>query len=97
MNWLKFLWRKVAGHRTYTTHATYMSYVPYESHVATLEQLSACRAVLAATMLERDQYDNALRLACEQIVDLRREREAEREAARYWITRTIAPQEVSEN
>lgn len=93
MNWLKFLWRKVARSR----NRTYASYMTYESHLATLEQLAACRAVLAATMKERDRYDDALRLACEQIVDLRREREAERVAARFWITRTIAPQEVSEN
>lgn len=68
-----------------------------ESQVATLEQLAACRAVLAATMKERDQYQDALWRACEELVDMRREREAERVAARFWITRTIAPQEVSEN
>jgi hypothetical protein len=103
MHWLISLCRKLRNHdliksaQRQARIAVGMACQSQEAAAAAQMQLAACRALLATTMKERDQYDNALRLACEELVDLRREREAERIAARYWITRTIAPQEVSSN
>jgi len=103
MNWLISLCRKLRNHELIEAAqrqariAVGMACQSQEAAAAAQMQLVACRALLATTMMERDQYEDALRRACEQIVDMRRERESEREAARFWITRTIAPQEVSEN
>lgn len=103
MNWLISLCRKLRNHeliesaQRQTRIAVGMACQSQEAAVAAQMQLAACRALLATTMKERDQYESALWRACEELVDMRREREAEREAVRFWITRTIAPQEVSEN
>lgn len=103
MNWLKFLCRKLRNHdliesaQRQARIAVGMTCQSQEAAAAAQMQLAACRSLLATTMTERDQYESALWRACEELVDMRREREAERVAARYWITRTVSPQKVSEN
>lgn len=60
-------------------------------------QLAACRAVLGVTMRQRDDYERAVEVLARKLADLKQERRRERQYLRFWITRTIKPQKVSEN
>ena len=64
---------------------------------AATEQLAACRAVLAVVMRQRDDYERAVEVLAHKVADLKEQRRQERLARRYWLTRTITPQKVSEN
>lgn len=60
---------------------------------ATEAQLGACRAVLAVTMRQRDDYERAVEVLAHKLADLKAQRRRERRHLRYWITRTIKPHE----
>lgn len=64
---------------------------------AATEQLVACRAVLAVVMRQRDDYERAIEVLARKVADLKEQRRQERLTRRYWLTRTIKPQKVSEN
>ena len=64
---------------------------------AVAEQLAACRAVLAITMRQRDDYEAAIEVLARKLAHLKEEQRRQRLNSRYWITRTIRPQKVSEN
>lgn len=68
-----------------------------EQTKAVTEQLVACRAVLAVTMRQRDDYERAVEVLARRLADLKAERRRERLQLRFWITRTIRPQKVSDN
>lgn len=56
-------------------------------------QLAACRAVLAVTMRQRDDYEKAVEVLAHKLADLKMQRKRERRHLRYWLTRTIRPHE----
>ena len=60
---------------------------------ATEAQLAACRAVLAVTMRQRDDYEKAVEVLAHKLADLKMKRKRERRHLRYWLTRTIRPHE----
>lgn len=64
---------------------------------ATCEQLQACRLTLGVVMMERDGLEGALQLAETELKKVNAEQRERRESDRYWLTRTIARQEVSIN
>lgn len=64
---------------------------------ATEMQLAACRAVLAVTMRQRDDYERAIEVLARKLADLKEQRRRERRYLRFWLTRTIRPQERSWN
>lgn len=60
-------------------------------------QLAACRAVLAVTMRQRDDYEKAVEVLAHKLADLKMQRRKERRYLRFWLTRTIKPMERSWN
>ncbi|TXH52964.1 MAG: hypothetical protein E6Q97_14155 [Desulfurellales bacterium] len=54
-------------------------------------------AVLAVVMRQRDDYERAIEVLARKVADLKEQRRQERLARRYWLTRTITPQKVSQN
>lgn len=65
--------------------------------VAGREQLAACRALLAVVMRERDTYEQVVEALAREVERLEQQRQRERQASRFWLTRTIEPQKVREN
>jgi hypothetical protein len=64
---------------------------------AAAAQLQACRAVLAVVMRQRDDYEKAVEVLAHKLADAKLQRRRERQYLRFWITRTIKPQERSWN
>ena len=64
---------------------------------ATGEQLQACRLTLGVVMIERDACEGAYQLAEAELKKVNADQRERRESDRYWLTRTIARQEVSVN
>lgn len=60
---------------------------------ATREQLAACRGLLAVVMRQRDDYEAAVEVLARKLADVKIQRRRERRYLRYWLTRTIRPQE----
>ena len=64
---------------------------------ATREQLQAYRLTLGVVMMERDASECAYQLAEAELKKVNADQRERRESDRYWLTRTIARQEVSVN
>jgi len=60
---------------------------------AATEQLRACRAVLAYTMRQRNDYEKAVEVLAHKLANLKTQRRRERQYLRYWLTRTTKPHE----
>lgn len=74
-----------------------MACTAQDAATASQEQLTACRALLAVTMRERDYQERTCAHLAGKIIQLERERRHQRLMARTWLTRTIEPRKVSEN
>ncbi len=68
-----------------------------EQAAAAQLQLTACRAILATAMRDRDHYEAAVEVLARELAQLKQERRCEKEALRFWLTRTVRPQKGSEN
>lgn len=77
--------------------ALHMTYTAQEATRASQEQLAICRALLATTMRERDNYEKAVDALARKLARIEQARRKERAASRYWLTRTVIQRKVSEN
>lgn len=100
MQWLKFLYRRLRNldaledARRHQRIALSMAAQATTQAQAAEAQLGACRAVLAVTMRQRDDYERAVEVLAHKLADLKIQRRRERRYLRYWITRTIRPHEA---
>lgn len=106
MHWLNYLYRRlrnldrleVAQRQAQEAHrhqriALLMATESQQQTTATREQLAVCRGLLAVVMRQRDDYEKAVEVLARKLADVKVQRRRERRYLRYWLTRTIRPQE----
>lgn len=103
MHWLNVLYRRLRNyHQVEAVQrreriALHMVVEAQQRANATEAQLAACRAVLAVTMRQRDDYEKAVEVLAHKLADLKLQRRRERRYLRFWLTRTVKPTERSWN